>query len=108
MKETYDTLKKILDLINYKFHNWKIVSNSKVLTILFGMQGGYTKYPCYLCEWNSRTENPYNRREWPSRQLFQIGKINVVNIPLVNLEDIILPPLHLKLGYMKQFLKKIK
>lgn len=105
MKETYGTMEKILRLINYKKHQWQVVSDLKVLTILFGMQGGYTKFPCYLCEWDSRGAYPYKRNNWPSRHLFQIGKKNVVNIPLVQAEKIILPPLHLKLGFMKQFVK---
>ena len=34
-------------------------------------------------------------------------KKNVLNIPLVKTDDIILPLLHLKLGYMKQFVKRL-
>ncbi|XP_036342331.1 uncharacterized protein LOC118751619 [Rhagoletis pomonella] len=48
MKETYQTMEKILRLINYNKHQWQIVSDLKVLTILLGMQGGYTKHPCYF------------------------------------------------------------
>lgn len=107
MKETYKTMEKILRLINYNKHQWQIVSDLKVLTILFGMQGGYTKFPCYICEWDSRAENHYKCNDWPPRKLFQIGKKNVVNIPLVQTDKIILPPLHLKLGYMKQFVKQL-
>lgn len=107
MKETYENLEKILRLINYGTYKWQIVSDLKVLTILFGMQGGYTKYPCYLCEWDSRAPNRYGRTEWPTRQLFKIGQKNVLNPPLVRPEDVILPPLHLKLGYAKQFVKKL-
>lgn len=107
MKETYDTMKLIIDSIKYSIYNWKIVSDLKVLTILLGMQGGYTKYPCYMCEWDSRAINRYERREWPSRSSIKIGQKNVLNIPLVKTENIILPPLHLKLGYMKQFVKAL-
>lgn len=108
LKETYATMEKILRCINYAAHNWKIVSDLKVLTILFGMQGGYTKHPCYFCEWDSRALNKYERTEWPPRTMFKLGQKNVLNIPLVRPENIILPPLHLKLGYMKQFVKALK
>lgn len=108
MNETYDNLKKILRLIKYSENEWQIVSDLKVLTILFGMQGGYTKHPCYLCEWDSRAPNRYAKTEWPSRQLFKIGQKNVLNLPLVRPEKVILPPLHLKLGFVKQFLTKLK
>lgn len=107
MKETYDTMEKILRLVNYSTHKWKIVADLKVLTILFGMQGGYTKYPCYLCEWDSRSRNHYECKIWPSRESHQIGQKNILNLPLVTAENVILPPLHLKLGFMKQFVKKL-
>lgn len=107
MKETYQTMEKILRLINYNKHQWQIVSDLKVLTILLGMQGGYTKHPCYFCEWDSRAKDLYNCSVWPPRKGFQIGKKNVLNIPLVKPDNIILPPLHLKLGYMKQFVKRL-
>lgn len=107
MKETYQTMEKILRLINYNKYHWQIVSDLKVLTILFGMQGGYTKNPCYFCEWDSRAKNHYMCKDWPSRQFFQLGRKNVLNVPLVKADDIILPPLHLKLGYMKQFVKRL-
>ncbi|XP_036319803.1 uncharacterized protein LOC118734189 [Rhagoletis pomonella] len=71
------------------------------------MQGGYTKHPCYFCEWDSRAKDPYKCSVWPPRKGFQIGIKNVLNIPLVKPDNIILPPLHLKLGYMKQFVKRL-
>lgn len=93
--------------VSYTTHKWKVVADLKVLTILFGMQGGYTKYPCYLCEWDSRAPNRYDRKVWPSRESHRIGRKNILNDQLVKAEDVILPPLHLKLGYMKQFVKKL-
>lgn len=108
MKETYDTMRKILQAINYNTYQWKIVSDLKVLTILLGLQGGYTKNPCYFCEWDSRAaENHYRRRDWPPRQSIRIGQKNMINLPLVPTNNVILPPLHLKLGYMKQFVKQL-
>ena len=71
------------------------------------MQGGYTKHPCYLCEWDSRAKGHYKCSDWPPRKSFQIGKRNVLNIPLVKTDTTILPSLHLKLGYMKQFVKRL-
>lgn len=35
------------------------------------------------------------------------GKLNVINEPLVSRDRIILPPLHIKLGLMKQFVKAL-
>lgn len=64
-------------------------------------------HPCYLCEWDSRAENHYQQTEWPSRTQITIGEKNLINVPLVRTDQIILPPLHLKLGYMKQFVKRL-
>ena len=33
---------------------------------------------------------------------------DIINDPLVEREKIVLPPLHMKLGYMKQFVKTIE
>lgn len=100
-------MKTILNAIRYNDFNWKIVSDFKVLTILSGMQGGFTKYPCYLCEWDSRDrKNHYVQKEWPCRT-HSLGKRNVINEQLVDVSQIILPPLHIKLGLMKQFVKAL-
>lgn len=48
IKETYNSMTKILEITQYNTHDWKIVSDFKVLTILNGMQGGNTKYPCTM------------------------------------------------------------
>ena len=36
-----------------------------------------------------------------------VGKNNIINEPLVEREKIIFPPLHIKLGLMKQFVKAL-
>lgn len=64
--------------------------------------------PCYICEWDSReTSQHYVRKNWPRRTTFRLGDKNVLNIPLVDPNNIILPPLHIKLGLMKQFVKAL-
>lgn len=108
VKESYDVMSRILVKIDYNAHRWKIVSDFKVLAFLNGMQGGYTKYPCFLCEWDSRAHaEHYVRKDWPVRQEFKVGQKNVLNVPLVDPADIILPPLHIKLGLIKQFVKAL-
>ena len=74
------------------------------MALLLGMQLGYTKYCCFLCEWGSRDKkNRYINKPWPKRTSLTPGEKNVVNPPLVLLEKIFLPPLHIKLGLMKNF-----
>lgn len=41
------------------------------------------------------------------REELKVGTKNVINVPLVSRDRIILPPLHIKLGIMKQFVKAL-
>jgi hypothetical protein len=50
MKETHGSMHTLLKCIDYDKFNWKICGDLKVLGLLLGMQQGYTKYCCLLCE----------------------------------------------------------
>ena len=41
-KETYETMVKLPECINYKNYDWKICSDLKIVDLLCGMQEGYT------------------------------------------------------------------
>lgn len=70
------------------------------------MQGGYTKYPCFLCLWESRSDTKhFEQYEWEPRKSFRPGYENVIAKPLIDRTNILLPPLHIKLGLMKNFVK---
>ena len=57
---------------------------------------------------DSRAKNEhYIRKEWPKRQNLIVGSANVINEALVEGENIIFPPLHIKLGIIKQFVKAL-
>ncbi|XP_053968164.1 uncharacterized protein LOC128869618 [Anastrepha ludens] len=106
MKETYENMKVLLDCINYSNYKWQICADLKVVAIVLGLQTGYTKFCCFLCEWDSRARDKhYKVKAWPKRKEFIPGAKNVSSKPLVDSNDIILPPLHIKLGLMKNFVK---
>ena len=108
IKEEYTNLKTVLEKIKYTEHRWQICGDLKILTILLGQQSGYTKNPCFLCEWDSRDRtNHYIRKEWPTRTSLQPGSKNIINEPLVEPSKVLLPPLHIKLGLMKQWVKAL-
>ena len=108
MKKTYENIKTILDRIKCTEHEWVICGDLKVLSMLLGQQGGNTKYPCFLCLWDSRAkQDHWIKRKWPSREVFVLGEKNIKNVPLVIGEKVLLPPLHIKLGLMKQFIKAL-
>lgn len=109
MKETYESMSKFLEVINYKQHGWKICADLKVVAMLTGLQQGYTKYCCFLCKWDSRSRSEhYARQDWPKRLNTTVGQDNVQFKPLVDKDKIILPPLHIKLGLFKNLVKALQ
>ena len=109
LSENYESIKMVLNLIKYIDHKWIICVDLKMVNFLLGQQGGYTKYPCFLCLWESRAKNEhYVRKSWPVRSRLVAGQNNVINNQLVDREKIVFPPLHIKLGLIKQFVKALK
>ena len=47
------------------------------------------------------------KQDWPKRTEFVVGEKNIKYEPLVKPEIVLLPPLHIKLGLMKQFVKTL-
>ncbi|XP_025073388.1 LOW QUALITY PROTEIN: uncharacterized protein LOC112552414, partial [Pogonomyrmex barbatus] len=79
----------------------------KILSIL-DQQSAFTKFPCFLYLWDNRDrENHYVKVHWPATKSTEPGQKNIINKPLVEPSKIFLPPLHIKLGLMKQFVKAL-
>ena len=69
-----------------------------------GMQAGFTKYCCFLCLWDSRAVSEhYMQKDLGSRSTFVPGEHSLKENPLVDINKVLLPPLHIKLGLMKNF-----
>ena len=78
MKETYDNMKILLSKIRYDQHSWNICCDLKVIALLLGLQQGYTKFCCFLCEWDSRDrKNHFVKKQWPKRNLIP-GNKNII------------------------------
>lgn len=108
LREEYNDIKSMINLLKYSDHNWIICVDLKMVNFLLGQQRGFTKYPCYLCMWDSRArEKHWTQKEWPERETLEVGMPNIVNEPIVSRDRIIFPPLHIKLGLMKQFVKAL-
>ena len=79
-----------------------------VIGLLVGMQAGFTKYCCFLCLWDSRAVSQhYKQKDWGSRSTFIPGEHSLKENPLVDTNKVLLPPLHIKLGLMKNFEKAL-
>ena len=106
MKESYESMKILLEAIKYSKYSWKICGDLKVISPLLGLQLRYTKHMCFLCLWDSRDDiNHYTKTIWPPREDLAVGRYNVKHAPLIDPQKVYLPPLHIKLGLMKNFVK---
>jgi hypothetical protein len=77
--------------------------------MLLGQQPGKTKFLCSLCEWNSIARSQHwKQKQWPSRVSLTPGAKNIARGSLVDPQKVLFPPLHIKLGLMKQFLKALQ
>ena len=90
MKEDHNNVKFVLENINYTRYNWPLCGDFKMIGFLKKLQGGYTKYSCFLCLWESRavTEH-YSRKKWLERRFFVPGTQNVKHDSLVDSEKIL-------------------
>ena len=106
-KESYENMKILMEAINYDKFKWQICGELKVIALLLGLKQGFTKYCCFICEWDSRARSlHYSRKYWPDRQSLELGIMNVENQSLVELRIFFfLPSMHLKLGLTKIFVK---
>ena len=56
----------------------------KMVNFLVGQQSGYTKYPCFLCCWDSAAKHVHLAwNDWPPRECMVVGGQNVINETLV-------------------------
>ena len=55
-KETYENIDLHLKTICYPKYDWKIFGDFTVIWLPLGMLSDYTKFCCFLCEWNSRAK----------------------------------------------------
>ena len=84
MKENYQNPKALLDAINYAQYEWDVIGDFKMVAFLMSLQGGFTKFPCFLCLWDSRNTSLHYKvkelafkiklRRWhPQREASTIG-----------------------------------
>ena len=107
LKEKYNAIKPVIEHINYSRHKWVTCVDLTMVSFLLVQQSSYTKHPCFLCMWDSRAKEEHCiKKEWLSREL-KVGGKNVINEALVPRNKIIFPLLHIKLGFMKQFVKAL-
>jgi hypothetical protein len=55
--ESYENMTILIETINYEKFKWQICGDLKVFVLLIGLQKGFTKYCCFICEWDSRARS---------------------------------------------------
>jgi len=92
-KETYTTMNNILVEVDYKKYQWEVCGDFKVIAVLLGLQAGYTKYSCFLCDWDCRARGThYSRKHWPHRQSLTHGMKTFIHKSLIKPSKVSPPP----------------
>lgn len=109
LKECYATMEILLRDLKYADHLWKICCDLKVVNILQGIKGGWPKYYCFLCRWDTRAKVDHYSHTWEKRKSgVKDATLDMTAEPLIkNISDILLPPLHIKLGITKKFIETV-
>ena len=108
LTEWYEDMNLLFEFLQYSQHNWKICDDLKMISIVLRLQVGYTKHPSFLCLWSSRADDRYYTQiSWLSRTSFTPGLKNDKSAYFVDPQIILLPPLHIKLGLMKNHTKAL-
>ena len=81
---------------------WKFKSDISFL----GLQLGYTKHMFFLCLWNSQDDsNHFSKVQWDLPEVLDAGRFNVKHVPLADPKNVLRPPIHIKLGLRKYFVR---
>ncbi len=108
--ESYETVQKTLELLEYDNHQWQVQGDFKMLNILSGMKSGASKYPCVLCNWDSRAYDlhylPGKTRLWTAEDRLP-GNWSFVKPALVPPHKLVLPELHCRMGLFQIFIKQL-
>ena len=114
LTESYEDLGKVLCMINYHREQWLICCDLKITNCLMGLMGGSCKYSCLFCVWDSRARSEHYEKKSYSERVYlptvnpnEKPPFNQIKPPLVNIDRILLPPLHLKLGVWSQLVKAL-
>lgn len=107
LKETHNSMKLIFSKVKYNEHKWDVSGDLKVVALIMGLQLGRTKNSCFICTWVSTAKINHYEATWEKRSSYEIGFMNVKENSLVPPEKILLPTLHIKLGLISSYIRKL-
>jgi len=107
LNEEYHNLRFLLEKLSYDIHKWQMWRFKNNDDFIRSTKWIYKI--CFICQWDSRARNEhYIRKDWPLRGNLTPGSKNIIKKSLIPTDKVILPPLHIKLGLVKQFVKAMK
>src|SRR6218665_2344854 len=56
LKGDYTSVKMLLSALKYDDYGWEVIGDFKMVSFLMDLQGGFTKFPCFLCLKDSITK----------------------------------------------------
>src|SRR6218665_2673181 len=56
LKEDYTSVKMLQIALKNVDYGWEVIGDLKMVSFLVGLQGGFTKFPCFLCLKDSITK----------------------------------------------------
>jgi hypothetical protein len=56
MKQSHESMKLLSGKIKYDEFKWNLCGEMKAVALLIEMQLGYTKYCCFLCDWDRQDQ----------------------------------------------------
>ena len=87
--------------------NLRESQETMVIGLFLGMQPGYTKYCCFICEWDSRARQcHYIQKDWPLRDELIPAKKCVSHHPLVDPKKVLCLPYILSWVLLRILLKQ--
>ena len=54
LKRDYSSINLLIEALKYDQYGWEVIGDFKMIALLTGLQGGFIKFQCYLCLWDSR------------------------------------------------------
>ena len=97
LNESYDNIELLFEGVKYNQYQWNLCGDLKVIGLIVSMQAGFTKYCCFLSLWNRwAVSKHYKQRDCGSRSTFVPGEHSIQENPLVDINKVLLPALHIK------------
>ena len=70
--------------LQYTRHQWSICSDLKVVALLLGMQGVYTKNLCFLCLWDMWCHTGVVQTQWMKKRKITWPRTCIFNVRTVS------------------------